>query len=417
MSSDWEGLSRVCADEFYPTPGVDDGVEAWLSGDPDLQDPADPTWPPPGADPPLSYPREYKWIGLSDPTDKWWPSWGCSILFINYLRSQLHHSLSEIIQKAGRSLAETYHNLTGEQDAAEAFQKLIEFFLPAGYDSRVQSDNPFPFLDPGHRQVFVSTNSVTDQRGEKRFSDVADVSPGGLCAKSDYRYSIFDNTATASFTAQTRGFAVPVLKWRLAGAYPTPTVIGHDHGSPRYGNPQVYEPIDVGREEPGIPGHTTWTQEKAHLASSAYGLTIEVKNLDFDGLQRFLVSAEVTEAHAYSGAITTGSEYARLETQTIEFEPRYYEERSRCEAEAHDRFDLPDEQYPGLQVWLNLPNPPPDGYMASVIGQLIHELRVLSADTPNAAQFIATGLAYQLGVPAEMLLKGPLEIAISHTEG
>jgi photosystem II stability/assembly factor-like uncharacterized protein len=76
--------------------------------------------------------------------DKDFPSFGCAILFLNYLHRQLGYSLAAIIQDNSTNLAGIYKNLTGKSDAFAAFSTLLTAHFPPGKPVSMSTDNPFP---------------------------------------------------------------------------------------------------------------------------------------------------------------------------------------------------------------------------------------------------------------------------------
>lgn len=120
-ASNGEGLSRVLAAELYPAQL--DGfatASSWLNSNrPDF-------------------------VSRNDPTDTNFVSIGCSVLFINYLRSQLGHSLTSIVQAGGPTLQEVHRALTGSTDAFGPFAALLQRHFPAGTPVNLPNDNPFP---------------------------------------------------------------------------------------------------------------------------------------------------------------------------------------------------------------------------------------------------------------------------------
>jgi hypothetical protein len=72
---------------------------------------------------------------------------GCSVLFINYLRYQLHFTLAEIVQAGGTTLQHTYENLTGSTDAFNPFAALLQRHFPVGTPVNLPGENVFPLLD------------------------------------------------------------------------------------------------------------------------------------------------------------------------------------------------------------------------------------------------------------------------------
>lgn len=125
-ASNGEGLSRVLANAMYPGAEPSNFVSApvWLdNGRPDF-------------------------VNHTDNTDQNYVSIGCAVLFLNWLRYQLHFSWNEIILAGAPTLAQTYTNLTGRTDAWTRFTTLLQNHFPVGTPSGLATDNPFPLLDP-----------------------------------------------------------------------------------------------------------------------------------------------------------------------------------------------------------------------------------------------------------------------------
>ena len=121
-ASNGEGLSRVLANDVYR--GVEPAgfisSNSWL--DSARQDFIDETYP----------------------SDTDYPSIGCSVLFLNWLRFQLNHSWAEIVAAGAGTLAGTYRNLTGQATAWQDFSAVIDSHWPAGRTYKLKTDNPFP---------------------------------------------------------------------------------------------------------------------------------------------------------------------------------------------------------------------------------------------------------------------------------
>lgn len=122
-ASNGEGLSRVLANDMYPGAEPPDFVSA-------------PSW--------LDTPDRPDFVNTTDPTDTNYVSIGCSVLFLNWLRYQLHFSWNQIILAGAPTLAQTHTNLTGTNDGLAQFKALLQTHLPVGSPSGVTSDNVFP---------------------------------------------------------------------------------------------------------------------------------------------------------------------------------------------------------------------------------------------------------------------------------
>ncbi len=121
-ASNGEGLSRVLANDIYK------GVEpaGFISSD---------SW--------LNSARE-NFVDNTLPSDTDYPSIGCSVLFLNWLRFQLNHSWADIVAAGAGTLGGTYKNLTGKSTGWKDFSAVINAHFPAGHKYNLKTDNPFP---------------------------------------------------------------------------------------------------------------------------------------------------------------------------------------------------------------------------------------------------------------------------------
>ena len=132
-SSDGEGLSQFCGIQRFPAAhyqAYPSFASSWLTSGLGRQD----------------------WINNNNNTDGDFASFGCALLFLNYLNTQLGFSPPQIIQAGGSTLAQTYQNLTGDPSNPFGFFLLlvgsvfpVEQPIPAGL-SKQQTDDPFPLF-------------------------------------------------------------------------------------------------------------------------------------------------------------------------------------------------------------------------------------------------------------------------------
>jgi hypothetical protein len=122
-ASNGEGLSRVLSNDLHPNTEPAGFVSA-------------PVW--------LDTPSRPDWVNHTEPTDIDFVSIGCSVLFLNWLHTQLKHSWHDIIQAGGPTLADSYRNLGEPGDGYARFRQLIDSKFPLGQPSGLRTDNPFP---------------------------------------------------------------------------------------------------------------------------------------------------------------------------------------------------------------------------------------------------------------------------------
>jgi hypothetical protein len=169
-ASNGEGLSRVLATLLYPSElGGFTTAADWLDGTrPDF-------------------------VNNTDPTDRNSISNGCSVLFLNYLQTQLGHSWNDIVKGAGSTLTKTYAAVTADnKDPFPAFKALLASKFPPGTSSGLTTDNPWPIK--GNAPVITSSKNASGQVGKpfkypitatnKPTSFGASGLPGGLSLNS-----------------------------------------------------------------------------------------------------------------------------------------------------------------------------------------------------------------------------------------
>lgn len=129
--SSGEGLSQAAGFTLHPSKtGILNGPGRWL-------DTSVVTTPP--------VPNRPDFVTHTDPQDGNFVSFGCSLLFIYYLRSQLGFSMKAVVQAGADSLEGVYINLTQDRNAFPQFASILETTFPSGVKSNFPgSNNPFP---------------------------------------------------------------------------------------------------------------------------------------------------------------------------------------------------------------------------------------------------------------------------------
>lgn len=133
-----EGLSQFAGFFLVPStaPGLT-GPMVWL----------DTSVPPPApASPPPSRPD---FVGTTENTDANAVSYGCALLFLYFLNSQLGFSPHAIVRAAAGTLEAVYRNLTLDTNGFTGFAALLAARFPPGIPSGLKgSTNPFPVPNP-----------------------------------------------------------------------------------------------------------------------------------------------------------------------------------------------------------------------------------------------------------------------------
>jgi hypothetical protein len=151
-NSSGEGLSQLGANTIYPDlRGRLNGPQVWLdtSISPTADKPSRPDF--------VSKPAE--------PSDADFISFGCALLFLYFLRSQLGFSMKAIVSAhaVDNTLEGVYANLTKDHNAFPIFINLLERAFPAGTPSGlVGSADPFPLRSDERLSVkqFITKNEL-----------------------------------------------------------------------------------------------------------------------------------------------------------------------------------------------------------------------------------------------------------------
>lgn len=136
--SNGESLSQVGGFTIVPTKAISfNGPPTWLDTS---------VAPPPPAPPPPPQQIRPDFVSVTEATDKNAISYGCGVLFLYYLVSQLGFSMRAIVQAASDTLEGVYQNLTKDSQVfASAFAPLLATKFPPGVPSNLAgSTNPFP---------------------------------------------------------------------------------------------------------------------------------------------------------------------------------------------------------------------------------------------------------------------------------
>jgi len=129
--SSGEGLSQLGAFTIYPNQiGNLDGPPVWLDT---------------SVSPTTAKPSRPDFVNKTEAFDANFVSFGCALLFLYFLRSQLGFSMKAIVSAHASTLEGVYANLTKDHGAFPIFTNLLERAFPSGKAcGLVGSANPFP---------------------------------------------------------------------------------------------------------------------------------------------------------------------------------------------------------------------------------------------------------------------------------
>ena len=394
--SDGEGLSLLCARErfgqgysqFYGVP--------WIN-----------TW--------LQSSRDTQWIGASESTDKNPLSFGLSLLFLYYLKDQRGFSIPAIIAAGGDSLATTYSNLTGTNDAVNAFSQLIGRYFPQGNTPQLATEDPFPLRDGSSRQVILTVDPEPESNPSRVNEGVAFVSPFFTCPKDLYQWYVDSTPKKVTCVANTRGYGLPLYRWSVNGVALNPPA---QLNQPNVQGAIVVKAI-VTTDHP-IQPHTSALQDVT--INYGVGENDFTSNLVFDcpGVVGHIdLSIEVDVSERFASTDTTSAiDSETIDNEFLHWESRYYSDRDRC---MKPFLDVARE-YVRSDVFFSLiktlPDPPQETTrVIRELSQIAHALSAVAQHVPKEAARLRQAFSHALGItPAALRELGTSRRATENSE-
>ena len=388
-SSQGEGLSLVMAEELHPS-SSSNFVNLWLG------------WPRPRPD----------WINRNEPFDgaivrgdRDPIAFGCSALFIYFLRYQLNFTYEQICGAGGELLSDRYRNLTGaSDDPAARLSKLLDDHFGTGAVN-LAGNNPFPLLEGADRKVFLAFGKSSATRFRLLESGHASIRPFLTCPVSDYPYTQYGSNVTQSITATTLGIGIPVFTWRINGRL----LSGSSSGETVSATVDVPDPKNPGQPSRQIKDFTFDASVTSSFGPAGGSSTLTLTSRSIDGDYLFDIKVEADEAAVPKGAVAA-TQGVTMHTRSIVYGGTYDDDRRKCERSFQGvvAAKLPTSQ-DILARLHNLPDPPQPGYLGAVLEAAEHvreQLARLAEHDHKTASDIAHYLSQTLGAPAHVFLKG-----------
>ncbi len=395
--SNGEGLSQFCADLRFPDNDV--RVNAWLETW--SVDPGDPNWT-------MAPPRP-DWISNTEKTDRNIVSFGCALLFLYYLKSQLNYSVPDIIQKGGSTLETTYKNLTGQTGGYAAFTALLAQFFPVGQNPTINltTNNPFPLWPAGQRYLQLGadieplTPPATIASGT--FSTILLGCPG---LQGPFPFTIQSTPSKLICTASTIGFGQPQFKWQINGV-----------DLPAGNSGTVLTTATVFVDNPSAPLSQTSTTKQISLTYSVSGgLTTSTLELDTTEIGHFNILIGVSGMEQFASAdVTSTAVWIYVNNEKVIIDPSYGKRAASCFSAFENSIAglvPPFSSFGDWGIIWTLPDPPPPEYarVAAQFEQLGVVLVSVALKSPLGAlqlsQAIESKLGLKAGILGSLLLKG-----------
>ena len=388
-SSQGEGLSRVLAEEIHPA-SSSNFVNLWLG------------WARPRPD----------WINRNEPrngvivrgdTDS--IAFGCSAIFIYFLRYQLNFTYEQICGAGGDLLSDRYRNLTGAtDDPAVRLSKLLDDHFGTGAVN-LASNNPFPLFEGADRKVFMAFGKGSATTFRLLESGHASIRPFLTCPVGDYPFIQYGSNVTQSITATTLGIGIPAFSWRINGKL----LSGSSTGESVSATVDVPDPQNPGQPSRQTKEFTFDTSVTSSFGPAGGSSTLTLTSRSIDGDYLFDVKVEADETAVPKGAVSV-TQSVMTHTRLIVYGGTYDDDRRTCERSFQGvvAAKLPRSQ--DLLARLhNLPDPPQPGYLGGVLEAAEHlreHLAGLAEHDHKTASDIAHYLSQTLGAPAHVFLKG-----------
>ena len=212
-----EGLSNLLGALLHPAGYYDAGqgprINNWLNGQ---------------ATAPIIAPRtDYVTNKLDTDGDIF--SYGCAILFINYLVYQRSHSLKSVIAAGGSTLAETFARVTGELPglAIVEFNALLQAHLGNATNNSLARDNIFPLRDIAFRTLEVTEGApITKLQTDDKVPVSFTVKQGIACHAQAYDYFRHREIVEQSIFVRAHGMANAVFDLDILGIQPGRVTVG-----------------------------------------------------------------------------------------------------------------------------------------------------------------------------------------------
>ena len=318
---------------------------------------------------------------------------GCAILFLHYLHSQLGFSWQAIVNSLGKTLPETFTNLTGRGTGFEEMLALLNRVFPPAGDVNWDFENPYPIGDSRRWRVDFSTPEGDASSNDPVFAtsvlaegDV-DIRPGPLCPVGRYHYELDLTHSPAMLSATATGFGQPVFEWNVADSDASDTPV------PFFAVGWSDDPLAA----PGTrPEHQVQTTLSFSVASSwqtwqqPASSTLSVWCADnppaIPGHFTIPVTLTVHDL-ALPDPPLVWNTWTGIDLERLIWDPTYERDRDECARKWRELL-VKFERYREVIILRTLPDPPPDFNRAiELVSAVRRELETLrSADPETAAR-------------------------------
>jgi hypothetical protein len=391
-----EGLSNLLGALLHPAGYYDTGqgprINQWLNG---------------GGGPPAVPPRA-DFVSKTKNTDQDIFSYGCAILFINYLVDQLGHPLKDVIRVGGSTLAETYARVTGQPASAAygAFNGLLQAHIGATTTNNMLRDNIFPLLDVKYRSI---QTTVPDPIDKGHMTDAGlvlwDVKPGIMCPVAGYAFYRHHEQVEQPVFARARGMANAAFRWMIEG------VEMSVHG--QWTNAAVVTPFTVKNPDETKTNVGNAVTFQYGIVDVWNGSVLYLKTVSWNGNCELKVTVAAKEAVANEAEVTA-EESVGLTTVTWVPGEEIKKAWKRCNpffARVNDTFWYLTEK---LSDAKNRPDPPSERGVREIV-HAVEQVQKAVARYAKAGHQAEAEVWRQLGTSSGLRSADPVPAAVDMT--
>jgi hypothetical protein len=391
-----EGLSNLLGALLHPAGYYDTRqgprINQWLNG---------------GGGPPTIPPRA-DFVSKTVNTDRDIFSYGCAILFINYLVYQLGHPLKDVIRAGGSTLAETYTRVTGQPASAAygAFNGLLQAHIGASTTNNMLRDNIFPLLDVKYRSIQTTVADPIDKGHMTDANPVSwEVKPGIMCPVAGYDFYRQHELVEQPIFARARGMANAAFRWTIEGV--EVPVRG------TWTNVTVNSPLTVKNPDETKTNVANAVTFQYGILDVWNGSVLYLKTLNWNGNCELKVTAAAKEAAANEAEVTA-EESVSLTTVTWAPGEEIKKAWKRCNpffARVNDTFWYLTER---LSDAKNRPDPPSERGVREIV-QAVEQVQKAVAQYAKAGHQTEAEVWRQLGTPGGLRSADPVPAAVDMT--
>jgi len=386
-----EGLSNLLGTLLHPQGYYDAGqgprINKWLNGG-------------------NGNPPRFDFVSNTVNTDQDIYSYGCAILFINYLVYQRGPPLEDVIRAGGSTLAETYSRVTGEaaNAAYPAFDAVLAAHIRNSTTNNMRRDNIFPLLDTSHRSIQTTQGDPIDKGhfDESKPTSFV-VKPGLLCPPSPYDFFKHEELVEQPIFALARGMANAQFAWTIEDM--PATVRGN------WTQLTVNNPLTVKNPDGTISLVDNSVTLFYGILDVWNGSVLYLKTLNWKGNCELKISVFAREAVEIGGDVSA-DESVSLTTVTWIAGEEIKKARKRCNpfyAEVNDSFWHLTEKLSDIK---NRPDPPSER-SAREIAQAVERVQTAVARFSKAGGQTESEVWQQLGSSGGLRSVDPVPPAVN----